>query len=225
MQALAENLWIMHFPMRALGMELGRTVTLIGLRSGELALHSTAPFTRADVEEISAIGQPDFLIEATLFHDTFAATARKMFPDAMYLAPEGFSHLTTVPTSSLATPPDSWKGELEVLRLEGMPKIEEHVFFHRPSRTLIVADLIFNFGQDATTWTRFLFRWLSGITDYPGMSRLFRSMIRDREAFARSTQQMMRWDFDRVIVGHGDIIETNGKRAMVAALAKSGLGV
>jgi hypothetical protein len=220
MQKLAENLWIMRFPVKTLGADLGRTTTLIGLRSGELILHSTAPFSAADVTEIAELGQPDAMIEATLFHDTFATSAHKLFPNAKFFAPEDFSKLTWVPTDSLAATPELWRGELDVLRLEGIPKLQEHVFFHSSSRTLIVADLVFNFGPSASAWTRFLFRWVSGIKQYPAMSRLFRAQIREPKAFAGSIARMMQWNFDRVIVGHGDVIESDGKAKLAHALAE-----
>lgn len=219
MDTLAKNLWIMRFPMKLLGMNLGRTVTVIATQSGELIIHSTASFEPADVAAISKLGRISALIEATLFHDTFAASAHETFPNTDYYAPEGFAELTKVPTKSLAMPPESWRGELELLELEGMPKIREHVFLHVPSRTLIVADLIFNFGEDASPAIRFLFRWLSGVKQFPGMSRLFRGMIRDRPAFAQSVERMMQWDFGRVIVGHGEVIETGGKEKLGRALA------
>ena len=68
-----------------MGTEMGRTVTLIRLASGQLDIHSTAPFTAADVKEINALGQPAWLVEATRLHDTFAAAARAAFPALPYL--------------------------------------------------------------------------------------------------------------------------------------------
>ena len=204
----------MRFPLRLLGAQIGRTVTIVRLRTGELVIHSTAAFSRADVEAISRLGTPAWLLDATLFHDTFAGRGRKAFPSAAYLAPERFP----VPSQPLSKPPPSWEEELDVLPLEGMPGVREYVFFHVPSRTLIVADLVFNFGPTATAWTRFFFRWAGGIRHYPGVSRLFRMSIQDRDAFNQSIRQMMQWDFDRLIVGHGDIIGSAAKAKLKTAL-------
>jgi len=54
------------------------------------------------------------------------------------------------------------------------------------------------------------------------MSRMFRLMIRDRATFAESIRQMMQWDFDRIIVAHGEMIETNAKATLAKALAARG---
>lgn len=50
------------------------------------------------------------------------------------------------------------------------------------------------------------------------MSRIFRMCIRDSSAFRQSLKEVFSKDFDRVIVGHGDTIETNGKTLLRQAL-------
>jgi hypothetical protein len=224
-QNVADNLWVLRFPLSLLGTHMGRTVTVLRLNSGHLVIHSTAPFEMADVTAINALGQPAWLIEATLFHDSFATAGRAAFPDLPFLVPEGFRPFVggtgsaSLHPAFLHTPPSEWRGELEVLELHGMPKVREHVFFHRSTRTLIVADLVFNFGTHATAWTRWFFRWAGGIREFPGVSRLFHSSIHDRAAFARSIRLMMEWDFDRLIVGHGEIIESGARAKLAAALS------
>ena len=94
---------------------------------------------------------------------------------------------------------------------------------HRPSRTLIVADLIFNWMPTHSRWENFMRRRIMKLERFPGMSRLFRLCIKDREAFLDSMSILMSWDFDRVIVGHGEIIETGGKERLRAALDDAGL--
>ncbi len=56
------------------------TVTLIRLRSGKLVIHSTAPFTPEDVAAIRALGEPGWLLDGILRHDTFANEGREAFP-------------------------------------------------------------------------------------------------------------------------------------------------
>lgn len=221
MQQVTDDLWVLRYPFALLGMPMGRTVTVIRLRSGDLVIHSTGSFTASDITAIRLLGRPGWLVEATLSHDTFAIAGRNAFPGATYLAPEGFP----VPGGtalSLQTIPPSWEDELEVLPLEGMPLVREHVFFHKPTRTLIVADLVFNFGAGSSAWMRRFFRVAGGIRSYPGMRRLFKLLIRDRVAFASSLQRLMQWDFDRLIVGHGEIIETDAKARVAMALAARG---
>ena len=123
-------------------------------------------------------------------------------------------------TEPLIPAPAAWGEQLEVLRLEGIPIMREHIVFHR--RTLIVADLLFNFGPDTSAWTRFLILCTVGSRHHPGMSRPFRMAVRDKAAFQRSVEALTKWDFDRIIVGHGEIVETDGKRRLAGALKEAG---
>lgn len=219
MQQLTDDLWLLRYPLSLLGTQIGRNVTLIRMRSGEIVIHSTAPFTASEVELIRALGHPAMLVDATLFHDTFAEQGRAAFPEVPYAAPDGFVGRTTA-ISSLAA---NWPDDFGVLELAGMPKVREHAVLHRPSRTMIVADLVFNFGPTATVWTRNFFRWAGGVREFPGMTRLFRSFIRDRDAFRASVEQLLAWDFDRLIVAHGDVVETNAKVALSRAFETAGV--
>jgi hypothetical protein len=86
--------------------------------------------------------------------------------------------------------------------------------------TLIVADLLFNFGRGGSLWTRLFARYVMRLKNFIGMSPFFRLMIRDRQAFRRSMATMMAWDFDRVIVAHGGIIERGGKARLREVLTR-----
>jgi hypothetical protein len=55
---LAENLWLLAYPLKMLGADLRRNVTLIRLRSGKVSIHSTAPFSPEDVAAIRVLGEP-----------------------------------------------------------------------------------------------------------------------------------------------------------------------
>jgi hypothetical protein len=224
MTPIAENLWIQNYHLPLLGTEQGRVVTVIRLRTGRLVIHSTAPFAVEDVREIARLGEPGWLVEAMLLHDTFAKEGRAAFPGIPYLAPEKFAGVAKVDSRPLLPAPEEWQGELEVLRIDGAPKLDEHVFFHSPTRTLIVADFVFNFEGKGTAWERFFRRWAIGLKHEPNMSRVFRALVSDREAFQKSVAKVMEWDFDRVIVGHKEVIPSAGKVKVQRALIDAGLG-
>ena len=219
---LDENLWLLSYPLPLLGADLQRNVAVIRLSSGDVVIHSTGPFTLEDVAAISSVGHPGWLLDTMLRHDTFAKRGRETFPDATYLAPEGFSKRVGFATGPLLPVPTEWGGEIEIIRLDGVPIMEEHAVFHRPSRTLIVADLLFNFGPDAPAWTRLLMRLAVGAKHDPGMARSMRMTVKDDGALRRSLAAVEAWDFDRIIVGHGDPVPTDGKRRFAEALRAAG---
>lgn len=221
--SLAPGLWIKSYTLSVLGTQHGRNVTLIKLTSGQVVVHSMAPFSVADVAEIKAAGPTGWLLEAILFHDTYARKGKDAFPEVPFLGPPGFEKVVGFPVQTLSPAPEAWAGELEVFSLAGAPGLEEQVILHVPSRTLIVADLIFNFNPDETGWDRFFHRHIAGFRRYPGMSRIFKLFIKDREAFRRSLEPVLAADFDRVIVGHGAVIPSGGKVLLNQALQDAGL--
>ncbi|MBV9672242.1 MAG: hypothetical protein JO076_05375 [Verrucomicrobia bacterium] len=222
MKQLAENIWVLPYSLKLLGADLRRTVAVVRLGSGELIIHSTGPFSPKDVADIKDVGKPGWLLDVMLRHDTFSKHGHEVFPEIPFLAPEGFSKIVKFPTEALIPAPAAWSDEFQVLRLEGIPSMQEHVFFHKLSRTLIVADLLFNFGSGSSAWTRFLILCAVGSKHHPGISRPFRSAVKDKAAFQQSLQRVMNWDFDRIVVGHGEIVETAGKSQLRDALRAVG---
>ncbi|MDQ6859539.1 MAG: hypothetical protein M3032_00050 [Verrucomicrobiota bacterium] len=223
MERIAENVWRLRYSLPLLGHDLGRAVTVIRLHSGKLVIHSTAPFSAIDIAAIRELGDPGWLLDATLFHDSFAKEGCRSFERVPYLAPPGFEKVAGVRTQPLTPPPAEWNDEIEVFPLAGMPKVQEHVLYHVPSRTLIVCDFFFNLGQDASAWTRFFFRYVMGLRRGIGMSFFFRLMIKDRAAFIESLRPILERNFARVIVGHGEVIEGDAQRTLREELAVRGL--
>jgi glyoxylase-like metal-dependent hydrolase (beta-lactamase superfamily II) len=46
-----------------------------------------------------------------------------------------------------------------------------------------------------------------------------RTAIRDKKAARESAERMLRWDFDRIVVSHGDVLEHGGPEALREAFA------
>jgi hypothetical protein len=220
---IAHGVAVMQYPLRAFGIDFRRYVTLLRLTDGRVVIHSTAPFTAEDVEAIGRFGEPSWLVEATLMHDTFARRASAAFPNIPYLAPAGFAKLSAVPTLPLHPPPRDWAGEIEVLKVDGLRKINEHVFFHLASRTLVLADLLFHFSADSRGWSRFFAQRIMRLPRLFGISAFFRLMIRDQKAFALSLEKMAQWDFEQIVVGHGEPIQNDAKPIFARVLRDRGL--
>ncbi len=222
MDQLAENLWQLQFPLKVLGANIQRNVTLIRLRSGAVVVHSTGPFSPTDVAAISALGRVGWVTDVMLRHETFAKEGKAAFPAATFLGPTGFSEAAGFPVEPLLPAPAEWGDELQVIRLEGLPSMEEHAMLHAPSRTLIVADLLFNRDPAESWWTRLFLSLVAGRKDGPGVSRAVRMAVKDKAAFKRSLESVRAWDFDRIIVGHGSIVATGGKAQFGEAVRQAG---
>jgi hypothetical protein len=63
--------------------------------------------------------------------------------------------------------------------------------------------------------TRLAFRMLRAYKSF-GPSILERALIRDRTAARKSLEGILEWDFDRVIVAHGQVRESAGRDGLRA---------
>lgn len=221
-EEIGPHLFIQRHPLRMAGCQMGRIVTIVQLDSGKLFVHSTANFSQEDINEINTLGTPAWLVEATCFHDTCSKAGRTAFPEIPYLVPPGFADAESLDASPLLHG-QTWANELQAIEIGGMPKIREFAFYHSPSKTLILADLLFNLPPDVGRWTQWFLRATGGIHEFPGMSRLFRFFIKDRAAFASSIQQIADLPIDRIVVAHGEPIVQDAKATLMNTLTKHGL--
>ena len=136
-----------------------------------------------------------------MLHDTFAKEGRAAFPGLPYLAPDGFTKASGIPTEPLGSPPSDWKDEIDVLKLDGN-RMNEHALFHRRSATLVVGDLFFSFPRETRGWARFFIRHIMRLPRLFGISVFFRMTIGDRHVFKSSMKALLQWKFDRLVVAH-----------------------
>jgi hypothetical protein len=99
-----------------------------------------------------------------------------------------------------------------------MPVLEEVVFLHRPSRTLLLTDLAFHPTEASRPGLRFWCR-INRVQHGFGPTLMLRLFVRDRAALRASLDRVLAWDFDRVSVTHGEVLETGGREALRRAWA------
>ena len=192
-------------------------MTVLRLGDKQLVLHSPVPLSSELRTEIDGLGSVGFIVVPRA-HGRFAAEASQSFPCARLLAAPGPSlrrRSLSFDAPLADHPPSEWSGHLESHLVRGF-RLREVVLFHRPSRTLVLPDLCFNIHRSSSRISRLFFR-ANGMWQYFGPSRMIRLMVSDRAAFQRSLERVLQWDFERIVPGHGDIIERGGPAALRAA--------
>lgn len=218
---LAPDLWDCDAPMTVFGMALGHRMTVAKLPDGSLLLHSPIAHSAALAAELAQFGAVAHLVAPNAMHDTYLEGWFTAYPQARFHGAKGFSTFRPdLPfTATLGdSPPAAWADVFDQLVLRGMPRLNEVVFLHRASRTLIVTDLVFNLGAEMPLLSRVLLR-INGCYDCLAVSRLLRSTIKDQAALRASLDRMLAWDFDRVVVSHGRNLDSGAKDALRTALA------
>ncbi len=110
--------------------------------------------------------------------------------------------------------PAEWAGQVDQVFFRGRPYENEVVFLHRASRTLILCDLAFNFGPQRRRTDALSDAADCGATATSVRPRWIPLLIRDRRAARESLERILAWDFDRVVVAHGDVLESGGHDAL-----------
>jgi len=91
--------------------------------------------------------------------------------------------------------------------VEGSRVHREAVFFHRASRTLVLADLIENFETaKLPVWMRPII-WVMGVDDSDGKMPPDMRLTFRKEPLADSIDRMISWEPKRIILGHGRCYE------------------
>lgn len=215
LQALAPDLWVASTPHTWLGLHLGSRMTVVRLSGGELLLHSPVPIGPALKQEIDALGPVRHIVCPNLFHHSYAGEVQGLYPDALLYGPPALrSKRDDLPFAAdiLVEPAPAWQQELLPLAIDGC-MLQETVFYHAASGTLISSDLVENFVSSPHWWTRTYLR-MAGLHGRIGWSRLLRMVYRDRAAARASIDCLLQWPFERVILAHGGVIERGGHEAV-----------
>jgi hypothetical protein len=182
---------------------------VIRLESGALWVHSPIKFSAAALESIESLGEVTALVAPSGFHHLHVARAQQHFAGAEIWA----SPAVAPKQPKLGgvhwlgqDPAPAWSDDIEPLCIGGMPKVQEWVFFHRASQTLIVTDLVFNLLETSGLLTP-VFLTLFGTRGRFAQSRLFKAMIKDREAYDSSISRLLEWPVGRVMMAHGTVLE------------------
>lgn len=190
--------------------------------SGGVALFSPGP--NADLARCTELGSVTDIVAPTMFHDLGVQRAVETFPTAKIWGVPGFAEkLPDIKWSAEVTAANwPYQKELSAVLLKGMPQINETVFIHRKSKTLIVSDLCFNIAdvRGAGAW---IILHLFGTYRRFAISRLFRRFIADKAAFQRSLGELFSYDFDNIIMSHGDVVVGGGRERLLAVLRDRGL--
>ena len=199
------------FPARMNVVRVGDAATLV---------HSPTPVDDALAAEIAALGPVAYIVAPNCFHHLHVTAFLARFPGAKVYGAPGLAQKR--PDLPLAGTLDDaaampWAGLLDHITLAGSPKLNEVVFFHRASHSLLVTDLLFNVTAP-DSWMTALILWLMGTYKRLGPSRLLRwRLTKDRRALKASVERMLAWDFVRVLPGHGDVFEAPDARERTRA--------
>ncbi len=213
------------------GANLPTRATIVVLPSRGLLLVSPPPVEAGGLEALDALGVVEQVLVPNTFHYLNAHAVVVRYPTAVFLASPGlFARVPGLPPGQELTEraPDAWAGAVEHAILGPTRGVSEVALFHRESGTLILTDLAFNLVSLERRFDRIAWR-VAGVPSGFGPSRTARLfLLHDRVLAEAFLQRLVAWPFRRVLVAHGEALETDAvgvfRRAFAAYLPGIGRG-
>lgn len=223
LKEVAKDIWTVDGP--AIEMDFGlftvpfsTRMTVIRLENGDLWCHSPIEPDSKLLDELDAVGKLTYLIAPNKLHYAHVQAWKNIYPDAkVWLAPgvaeraKGQNIPLPEGQELTETAPDIWAETIDQSVFKGSRAIEEVVFFHWPSQTLILTDLIENI-ETAHLQCHHRLLYKIGDNTYPNgkTPRDLRLTFLGRKKEAQASfQKLLSWQPQNIIISHGPCFFNN----------------
>ena len=202
-----DAIWTATTPVRFTGTWFPHVMTIVRLNERELLLHSPCYPSDELLAEIEGLGRVAHVVAPNWFHDLYLAEYRALYPGATFWAPTFLQRrrksVIDCVLDERTRPP--WFSHMPHIALSGLLTFDECIFFHRATKTLILADFLMNASADAQAppFTRagyMLFGLNGNLKVFPVLRWL---ALPFRASLQRTARSLLDWNPERLIVGHG----------------------
>lgn len=233
LKTVADDIWIVDGPVVRMRLPLvsipfPTRMVVVRLPDQTLWVWSPTELVPSIREHLEALGKVAHLVSPNRLHYAHIPAWQAAYPQARAWASPGVE--ARARSQGIAAQfdeelgdeaPAAWNGVIDQLVFRGSRIVDEVVFFHRPSQTLIVADLVENFEKEKIDSP--FFRWLSrmGRAQHPdGQTPLdLRWSFLGRQALARAhAEKILAWAPERLVMAHGRWFANNATPEVVRAL-------
>ena len=218
-----DTIWLKDYPIHYAGTRFNARMTLVRLSTGGLFIHSPCEIDKSTKEAIEALGNVEFIVAPGTYHFSHIASAQQAFPEAeTFICPGIERKLPDVEFDWLLgdRPDPRWENDLDQVLVRGNKFIWEVAFLHKATQTLILVDLIENFTQNTEDVSLSLKLWWKAVFhmwENPKPAPEYQMGWKDKKAACKSLQRILAWDFDKIIIAHGDLIEERAKEVAMHA--------
>jgi Domain of unknown function (DUF4336) len=222
MREFGADIWLIDGPpVRAFGIRLPTRMIVVRLRDGSLWINSPVAVSKSLLASIELIGPPRYLVAPTPLHVWRLEEWRRLFPRAELWGPPSIASSPRRRTFAGVLgdeTPEQWKADLDQVVFRGNAFLQEVEFLHKPSRTVVFADFLQNYPPDKSRLFLSTLQRLAGVWGL-GVPIDIRLTTFNRRLARSSAARMLAWDFDRLVVAHGENLEREARRSVRRAFA------
>lgn len=197
-------------------------MVVVRLSDGGAWVWSPIALTDELASEVATIGGVRYVVSPNKIHHLFLAEWAERYPDALLYAPPGLARRKPDIRfhAELGDEPDpAWAEDIDQVIFRGSLAMEEVVFFHKPSRTAIVCDLIQRHAEERISgWKGKLMRLDSLVGDHGSTPREWRATFFKRGPARAARQKVLGWRPDRLLIAHGKCAQDGATAIIEEAL-------
>lgn len=208
------QIWILEYPIRYASIDLFGRMAVIKLANGDLIIHDPCKMDDAVRHEIDAIGEVKYIVAPGTYHHLFVTDFQQYYPQAeTYICPGLERKRPDIQFDWILgnrTDP-RWSDEIEQVLVHGTRFIGEVVFFHKPSKTLLLVDLLENIGDDfqhpVSLLLQFWWKIVYKMWNNPKAAPEYQMGWGKKDIVRKGLNKILDWDAERIILAHGELIE------------------
>jgi hypothetical protein len=197
------------------------------LANGDLWVWSPIELDEDLRAALDALGPVRHLVSPNKLHHLYLQDWKAAYPEAQIWGP--LSTIRKCRDLQFREPlrddaPSEWGADIDQAWFRGSFAMDEIVFLHRPSGTVIVADLIQAFSDRFlcdhwSGWQRPLARW-DGLVADKGLAPMeWRLSFLDRAPARAARGKALSWPCERVIIAHGEWRRSDGHAFLARSFA------
>jgi hypothetical protein len=198
-------------------------MTVMRLSNGDLFLHSPIKFDRRLANGLLGFGIVRHLVSPNQFHYAHIGEWAKAFPDAVSWASPRVRKRASARRVDVdftrdldeVGPPDEWREEIDQTLFPG-GYFKEFIFFHKASKTLILADTILNIELDKVTEPWRTATKLTGM--YNPYGQIFFGMrlplLFQRQKTEAAIRKIHSWQPQRILLSHGRCFDADADKVI-----------
>jgi hypothetical protein len=180
---------------------------VVKLANGDVWVNSAVQWRSEDMGIVAGIGPIKHLVSPTPLHDWRLEAWAKVFPDARVWFANSLDD----------APPPDWSSDLDQMVFRGSRLLNEVEFLHRPSHTLIMGDFIQNYAPIRNAIQNLFVKWAGVNGGTPIDARA--SFIGKKAEGRASLKCMMSWNFEKIIIAHGDCVQREAREFVARAFS------
>ncbi len=172
---------------------------------------------------LASVGPVRHIVSPNKIHHLFLQEWAERWPEARLYAPPGLARRRPDLrfAANLGDEADpAWAGDIDQAIFRGSLAMEEVVFFHRPSRTAIVGDLVQRFDPASLEgWRRLVMRLDGMVGEHGSTPREWRASFLRRRPARATRARVLAWQPERLLIAHGTCAQEGATAILTRALS------